>query len=83
MKLSILDQSPISEGSAASDALKQTLLLAKAAEELGYTRFWLAEHHNTNGLASTAPEILISHIASLTRRIKVGSGGVLIRNTVH
>lgn len=78
MKLSILDQSPISEGSAASDALKQTLLLAKAAEELGYTRFWLAEHHNTNGLASTAPEILISHIASLTSRIKVGSGGVLL-----
>ncbi|UAL50368.1 MULTISPECIES: LLM class flavin-dependent oxidoreductase [Metabacillus] len=78
MKLSILDQSPISEGSSARNALKQTLQLAKAAEELGYTRFWVAEHHNTNGLASTAPEILISHIASNTSRIKVGSGGVLL-----
>lgn len=78
MKLSILDQSPISEGSSARNALKQTLQLAKAAEELGYTRFWVAEHHNTNGLASTAPEILISHIASSTSRIKVGSGGVLL-----
>ncbi|MCM3595908.1 LLM class flavin-dependent oxidoreductase [Metabacillus idriensis] len=78
MKLSILDQSPISEGSSARNALKQTLQLAKSAEELGYTRFWVAEHHNTNGLASTAPEILISHIASNTSRIKVGSGGVLL-----
>lgn len=78
MKLSILDQSPISEGSSARNALKQTLQLAKAAEDLGYTRFWVAEHHNTNGLASTAPEILISHIASSTSRIKVGSGGVLL-----
>ncbi|MGG4490507.1 LLM class flavin-dependent oxidoreductase [Metabacillus idriensis] len=78
MKLSILDQSPISEGSSARVALTQTVQSAKAAEELGYTRYWLAEHHNTDGLASTAPEILMSHLASITSRIKFGSGGVLL-----
>lgn len=78
MKLSVLDQSPISKGSNARIALKQTLQLATQAEQLGYTRFWLAEHHNTNGLASSSPEILISHIASHTSTIRVGSGGVLL-----
>ncbi|PLT34440.1 LLM class flavin-dependent oxidoreductase [Bacillus sp. V5-8f] len=78
MQLSVLDQSPISKGSNARIALQQTLELAKAAEQLGYTRFWVAEHHNTNGLASSSPEILISHIASHTKHIRVGSGGVLL-----
>jgi luciferase family oxidoreductase group 1 len=78
MQLSVLDQSPISKGSNASSALQQTLQLAIKTEELGYSRFWLAEHHNTNGLASSSPEILISHIASHTSKIHVGSGGVLL-----
>ncbi|PLS16176.1 LLM class flavin-dependent oxidoreductase [Bacillus sp. M6-12] len=78
MQLSVLDQSPISRGSDARTALKNTLNLAKLTEELGYTRFWAAEHHNTNGLASTSPEVLISHIASQTSKIRVGSGGVLL-----
>src|SRR5699024_5567686 len=55
-----------------------TVQLAKLTEELGYTRFWVAEHHNTNGLASVSPEVLISHIASETTSIRVGSGGVLL-----
>ncbi|RFU66573.1 LLM class flavin-dependent oxidoreductase [Peribacillus glennii] len=78
MQLSVLDQSPISKGSNAHIALQQTLELAKTAEQLGFTRFWVAEHHNTNGLASSSPEILISHIASHTETIRVGSGGVLL-----
>ncbi|MEK3808615.1 LLM class flavin-dependent oxidoreductase [Bacillus sp. FSL H8-0547] len=78
MKLSILDQSPISEGFTAKDALAQSLHLVKEAEKLGYCRYWFAEHHNTSGLASTAPEILMAHAASHTERIKVGSGGVLL-----
>ncbi|RFU70915.1 LLM class flavin-dependent oxidoreductase [Peribacillus saganii] len=78
MKLSVLDQSPISRGSNARTALKNTLKLTHLTEELGFARFWVAEHHNTNGLASTSPEVLISHIASQTSKIRVGSGGVLL-----
>ncbi|MDQ0217374.1 LLM class flavin-dependent oxidoreductase [Peribacillus cavernae] len=78
MQLSVLDQSPISKGSDAHAALQQTLQLAMTTEQLGFTRFWVAEHHNTNGLASSSPEILISHIASHTKTIRVGSGGVLL-----
>jgi luciferase family oxidoreductase group 1 len=78
LQLSVLDQSPISTGATARMALEQTLKLAQIAEKLGYSRFWVAEHHNTNGLASSSPEVLISHIASKTSKIKVGSGGVLL-----
>ncbi|WP_026695234.1 LLM class flavin-dependent oxidoreductase [Peribacillus kribbensis] len=78
MKLSVLDQSVIRAGGDARDAFRETVRLAKWAEELGYERFWVAEHHNTNGIAGTAPEILIAHIASLTEKIRVGSGGVLL-----
>ncbi len=78
MKLSVLDQSPISKGQTAEEALHQTLELARFTEQLGYNRFWVAEHHNTNGLASTSPEVLISRIASETNRIRVGSGGILL-----
>ena len=78
MKLSVLDQSVISKGDSASTALQNTVKLAQVTEELGYTRFWVAEHHNTNGIAGSSPEILISHIASNTRKIRVGSGGVLL-----
>ncbi|QKY68774.1 LLM class flavin-dependent oxidoreductase [Lentibacillus sp. CBA3610] len=78
MKLSVLDQSPISRGSSPEQALNNTLKLAEITEQLGYTRYWVAEHHNTNGLASVSPEILIGRIASCTNKIRVGSGGVLL-----
>ncbi|UOQ42806.1 LLM class flavin-dependent oxidoreductase [Halobacillus salinarum] len=78
MKLSVLDQSPISKGQTAAEALQQTLQLAQYTEDLGYHRFWVAEHHNTNGLAGTSPEVLISRIASVTHSIRVGSGGILL-----
>lgn len=78
MKLSVLDQSVISKNGNASMTLANTIKLAKRTEELGYTRFWVAEHHNSNGIAGTSPEILISSIAAQTNRIRVGSGGVLL-----
>ena len=78
VKLSILDQSPIIQGGTARDALHATMELARAADRLGYTRYWLAEHHNTAMLASATPEILIPLIASQTDRIRVGSGGVML-----
>ncbi|CAM4072340.1 LLM class flavin-dependent oxidoreductase [Mesobacillus thioparans] len=78
MKLSVLDQSVISSGDSAAQAFRKTVELAQITEDLGYTRFWVAEHHNTNGIAGSSPEILISHIASMTKRIRIGSGGVLL-----
>ncbi|MFO6497193.1 MULTISPECIES: LLM class flavin-dependent oxidoreductase [Bacillus] len=78
IQLSILDQVPVSKGSDAYTALKQTAELAKLADEWGYKRYWFAEHHSTRGLASTAPEILIAHIAAKTANIRIGSGGVLL-----
>src|SRR5436853_2214025 len=78
MKLSVLDQSPISDGMTGADALNNTLDLARLADELGYVRYWVAEHHATPGLASAAPEALIGPIASATSRIRVGSGGVML-----
>src|SRR3954468_23359573 len=78
LRLSVLDQSPIPEGSTASDALHNTLDLARLADELGYTRYWVAEHHGTPGLASAAPEVLIGPVAAATERIRVGSGGIML-----
>jgi len=78
MRLSVLEQSVICKGETPYQALQKTVELAKLADELGYTRFWVAEHHNTNGIAGTSPEILISHLASQTSRIRLGSGGVLL-----
>src|SRR3954447_22486545 len=78
MKLSVLDQSPISEGMTGADALHNTLDLARLADELGYTRYWVAEHHGSPMLASASPEALIGPIASSTREIRVGSGGVML-----
>src|SRR4051812_18101790 len=78
MKLSVLDQSPISEGMTGADALHNTLDLAKLADELGYLRYWVAEHHGTPMLASASPEALIGPIAAQTRHIRVGSGGVML-----
>lgn len=76
--LGVLDQSPLRHGATATDAVHDTLALAKAADRLGYSRYWLAEHHNTGGLASAAPEVLIGAVASQTSRIRVGSGGVML-----
>src|SRR5437763_1397006 len=78
MRLSVLDQSPISEGSTGAEALHNTLDLAKLADELGYRRYWVAEHHGGPMLASAAPEVLIGPIARATERIRVGSGGVML-----
>ena len=78
MRLSVLDQVPLSKGESPEEALEHTLELAQWTEELGYHRYWVAEHHNTNGLASSSPEILMTRIASVTNKIKVGSGGILL-----
>ncbi len=78
MHLSVLDQSPIIHGHSPADAVRETIKLAKAAEQLGYHRYWLAEHHNMHGLADPCPEILLGAIGSVTSRIRVGTGGVLL-----
>ncbi|HWH49618.1 MAG TPA: LLM class flavin-dependent oxidoreductase [Burkholderiales bacterium] len=77
---SILDLSPIPKGSSASAALNNTLALAQRAEQLGYKRYWLAEHHNMPGIASAATAIVIGHVAGGTRNIRVGSGGIMLPN---
>ena len=78
MRLSIIDQSPVSSGSTPADALRNTIDLAKRADALGYERYWIAEHHATPGFASPAPEVLIARVAAETSGIRVGSGGVLL-----
>jgi luciferase family oxidoreductase group 1 len=78
LRLSILDQSPIPEGLNAGDALRNSIDLARLADELGYTRYWVAEHHGSQGLACTSPEALIGPIAAATCRLRVGSGGVML-----
>jgi len=78
--LSVLDLAVVGEGRTSADALKDTTRLAQAAEALGYVRFWVAEHHNMPTVASTAPAVLIAHIAAATERIHVGSGGVMLPN---
>jgi luciferase family oxidoreductase group 1 len=76
--LSVLDQSPISEGSTGGDALRNSIDLAQLAESVGYRRYWVAEHHATPMLASPSPEALIGPIAALTTHLRVGSGGVML-----
>jgi luciferase family oxidoreductase group 1 len=78
LRLGVLDQSPIPEGSTARAALQNTIALAQHADRLGYVRYWLAEHHNHPGLAGPAPEVLIAAVAAATERIRVGSGGVML-----
>jgi len=77
---SVLDLSPIAEGSTASDALRNSLELAQHAEKLGYKRYWLAEHHNMPGIASAATSLVIGHVAGGTKTIRVGSGGIMLPN---
>jgi luciferase family oxidoreductase group 1 len=78
MKISVLDQSPISEGSTGADALRNTVDLARLADHLGFERYWVAEHHGTPMLACASPEVMIAAIGSLTHRIRIGSGGVML-----
>jgi luciferase family oxidoreductase group 1 len=78
--LSVLDLSPVAAGTTAGQALRQTTQLARRAEELGYQRFWVAEHHNMPSIASSAPAVLIAHLAASTATIRVGSGGVMLPN---
>ena len=78
--LSILDLAPITEGSDARETFANTLALARAAEGLGYRRYWLAEHHNMPGIASAATAVLIGHVAAGTRSIRVGAGGIMLPN---
>ncbi|WP_270179995.1 LLM class flavin-dependent oxidoreductase [Alkalihalobacillus sp. CinArs1] len=78
MKLSVLDQSPVSKNKTAVEALKETTELAKETEKLGYHRFWVSEHHSTKSLAGSSPEVLIAHLAANTSHMKIGSGGVLL-----
>ncbi|RWD51188.1 MAG: LLM class flavin-dependent oxidoreductase [Mesorhizobium sp.] len=78
--LSVLDLSPIVEGSNASQSLANSLDLARHAERLGYRRYWLAEHHNMPGIASAATSVVIAHVAGGTRTIRVGAGGIMLPN---
>ncbi len=80
MPLSVLDLAPVAAGRTAGEALRQTTELARRAEELGYRRFWVAEHHNMPSIASSAPAVLIAHLAAATSRIRMGSGGVMLPN---
>ena len=77
-RLGVLDQSPIGRGETAADALAHSTALAKRCEALGYHRYWVAEHHASNTLASSSPEILITRLAGETQRMRVGSGGVML-----
>ncbi|MBP2076545.1 LLM class flavin-dependent oxidoreductase [Oceanobacillus polygoni] len=80
MKLSILDQAPIAKGCTAKEALEASVELAQLADRLGYKRYWVAEHHDLEGLSSPAPDILLGIIGSQTQRIRLGSGAVLLPN---
>src|SRR5436309_6233127 len=78
--LSALDLAPVSEGSTPADALRNSIELVRHVERLGYHRHWVAEHHNMPGIASSAPAVLIAHLADATSTLRVGSGGVMLPN---
>lgn len=78
--LSVLDVSPVSSGSNSAGALRNTLDLARLVDRLGYRRYWLAEHHNLPSIASSAPEVMIGHVAGVTEKIRVGAGGIMLPN---
>ncbi|MDD3677457.1 LLM class flavin-dependent oxidoreductase, partial [Thauera propionica] len=78
--LSVLDLAPVTVGSTAADALRNTRELAQLADRCGYTRYWLAEHHNMTGIASAATAVVIGHVAGATERIRVGAGGIMLPN---
>jgi luciferase family oxidoreductase group 1 len=78
--LSVLDLFPVSTGTAPTAAIQASIALARRVDELGYTRYWIAEHHSIPSIASSAPEVLIGHVAGLTRKIRVGAGGMMLPN---
>jgi luciferase family oxidoreductase group 1 len=78
--LSVLDLSPVPEGSTAAQSLRNTVDLAQHAEKLGFNRYWLAEHHNMPGIASAATSVVIAHVASATKTIRLGAGGIMLPN---
>jgi luciferase family oxidoreductase group 1 len=78
LTLSVLDQSPIRAGGSPADAIAETVELARLAERLGYHRYWVAEHHSSEGLAGTAPEILVARLAAATGAMRIGTGGVML-----
>jgi hypothetical protein len=78
--LSVLDLAPVASGSTVAQALRNSIELARHVERLGYVRHWVAEHHNMPGIASSAPAVLIAHLASVTSTLRVGSGGVMLPN---
>ncbi|AXB48327.1 LLM class flavin-dependent oxidoreductase [Amycolatopsis albispora] len=80
MRLSVLDTSPIVQGATPSEALHNTVDLAKLADSLGFHRYWVPEHHGMRGVASSAPAVVVGHLANATRRLRVGAGGVLLPN---
>ena len=80
LTLSVLDLSPIPRGSTPADSFRNSLDLARHAEQWGYKRYWLAEHHNMPGIASAATSVVIAHIAGGTKTIRVGSGGIMLPN---
>lgn len=80
VQLSVLDLSALNDGQSSGAALQTTTTLAKAADGLGFARFWVAEHHNMTSVACTSPTVLIAHLAAVTDRIRVGSGGVMLAN---
>src|SRR4028119_1140576 len=80
IKLGILDQSIVRQGGNARQAVSETIATAKLAERLGYTRFWVSEHHNSTMIAGSAPEVLMVKLADETTRIRIGSGGIMLPN---
>ncbi|MEV0723050.1 LLM class flavin-dependent oxidoreductase [Micromonospora purpureochromogenes] len=78
--MSVLDLAPVARGASAGEALRATTELARRTEELGYRRFWVAEHHNMPAIASSAPAVLLAHLAAHTSTIRLGSGGVMLPN---
>ena len=80
LKLSVLDQSPVNETETATEGFQHTIELAKRAEEWGYHRFWVTEHHGSSGVLGSSPEVLVSHLLAKTSRIRIGSGGVLLQH---
>ncbi len=80
LRLSVLDQSPITHNSSPRQAIQESAALIRLTDKLGYTRYWVSEHHNITSLAGSTPEVLIAHLAGESQRIRVGSGGIMLPN---
>ena len=80
MRLSVLDLVPVRSDQSSSDALAATVRLAQTADDLGYTRYWVAEHHNMASVAATSPPVVLAYLAAQTSQVRLGSGGVMLPN---